>query len=93
MEKSRNVYKASIELSDGTSEDYFITAGGMGGADRILSKYTRDNKIQVVTINIIKLDGQKAQTDRTRLYSTNKELLLEAPDGNIVKGFNWRDIS
>lgn len=92
---SRNVYKAIVELDDGTIENYLITAGGVGGADRVLSKHIRDYKIRAIAIKINILDGEKAQTDRTRLYSSNNELLLEAPylvGNKVVRGFNWRGI-
>lgn len=95
MENSRNVYNAIVELDNGAIKNYFITGGGISGADRVLSKYIRDYKIRAIAIKINKLDGEKAQTDRTRLYSSSNELLLEAPylvGNRIVKGFNWRGI-
>ncbi|HCX2884257.1 TPA: hypothetical protein OZI11_002476 [Staphylococcus aureus] len=95
MEKNKNVFKAIVELDNGSFENYLITAGGIGGADRILSKYIRDYKIRVTTMKINKLDGEKAQIARTRLYSIDNELLLEAPylvGNRIVRGFNWRGL-
>lgn len=95
MKNSRNVYNAIVELDNGAIKNYFITAGGVSGADRVLSKHIRDYKIRAIAIKINKLDGEKAQTDRTRLYSSSNELLLEAPylvGNRIVKGFNWRGI-
>lgn len=95
MVKCRSVYKAIIELDNGEFENYLITAGGIGGADRVLSKHIRDYKIRAISIKINKVDGEKAQTDRTRLYSSSNELLLEAPylvGNRIVRGFNWRGL-